>query len=293
MLKRHGRYEYSPITERSDYSWSYGKRLAVYITLTAESFAFGEGMGPELVPRASNQDVLNYAWREYGNRVGVWRLLELFNQMRLPVGLLVNSSIYNECPQVPAAFRDRGDEIIAHGRTNSERQDGFNRQEEEAMIRKVTQSIADHESKPPTGWLSPWISESVYTPDILKAVGYEYLLDWCHDDQPIWLKTDAGPLLSVPYPQEVNDMTAIAMRKASAAEFADMIVDNFDEMLTQSSGQPLVYGISLHSYIMGQPFRLRHLRRAFHHIITNRDKVWLTYPRAIADFVASELAVGI
>lgn len=285
MLADHGRYRYSAITTRPDYSWAEDKRLAVYIALNLEHFAFGEGLGAILAPGGPQPDILNYAWRDYGNRIGVWRLLDLFNDLHLPVALLVNSAIYDYCPEVVAAFRDRGDEIVAHGRTNSERQGILSEQDEAILITNVTKIIAHHESHFPTGWLGPWISQSCYTPDLLKELGYSYMLDWCCDDQPIWFKTRSGPILAVPYPQEINDIPAIAVRQHGAAEFADMIIDNFDEMRDQSIQQPLVFGIALHPYIIGQPFRLRHLRRALKHIAENAAAVWLTHPGKIAAYV--------
>jgi allantoinase len=112
------------------------------------------------------------------------------------------------------------------------------------------------------GWLSPWISESLATPDLLAETGYRYTLNWCHDDQPVPMRTRAGPLWSVPYPQELNDIPMIVARQMDAKDFAQMIIDQFDEMLEQARHQPLVMGIALHPYIVGQPYRLRHLRRA-------------------------------
>jgi peptidoglycan/xylan/chitin deacetylase (PgdA/CDA1 family) len=266
--------------------------LAVYIALNQEHFAFGEGLGAELTPGGPQPDVLNYAWRDYGNRVGVWRLLDLFNDLRLPVALLVNSTIYDECPEVVAAFRSRGDEIVAHGRTNSEWQGAMKEAEETDMIQEVTRTLARHEGRPPRGWLGPWISESRLTPDLLQEAGYHYLLDWCCDDQPIWLTTRSGRILAVPYPQELNDIPAIVTRRASAGEFADMIVDQFDEMRDQSREQPLVTGIALHPYIVGQPFRLRQLRRALRHVAGQAGHTWLTRPGEIAAYV-EHLAPGI
>jgi hypothetical protein len=122
------------------------------------------------------------------------------------------------------------------------------------------------------------------TPDLLKEQGYAYTLNWCMDDQPIWLRTRSGPLLAIPYPQEVNDIPSIVARKDNAATFADMIIDTFDEMLEQSLRQPLVMGIALHPYIVGQPGRLRHLRRALRHIVARRDQVWLTRAGDISRF---------
>lgn len=281
------RYPYSPIISRADYNWPGGNGLAVYIALNLEWFDFGSGLGAELASGWSQPDILNYAWRDYGNRVGVWRLLDLFRELELPVSLLVNAAIYDHCPEVVAAFRERGDEVVAHGRTNSERQGGMAEDVEAAMIADVTRTIARHEGRPPLGWLGPWISESPRTPDLLKEAGYRYLLDWCCDDQPTRMATRSGPILAVPYPEEINDIPAIAVRRAGAAEFAGMILAQFEEMLAQSRSQPLVCGIALHPYIVGQPFRLRHLRRALVHIVNKADAIWLCRTGEIAAHVES------
>ena len=286
MLKNHGRFEYSGITRRADYNRPDGKRLAVYIGLNLEHFEFGAGLGAELAPGGPQPDVLNYAWRDYGNRVGAWRMLDLFAVLRMSVSLLMNSEIQEYAPDLVAAFRARGDEIVGHGRSNSERQGVLNEADEKSLIEAATAAISAKGDGPPKGWLGPWISQSGTTPDLLQEAGYRYLLDWCHDDQPVWMKTRAGRILSLPYPQEINDIPAIAARRASASDFAGMIIDNFDEMLAQSSAQPLVIGIALHPYIMGQPFRLRHLRRALTHIAECGDeRVWLTTAGAISDHI--------
>lgn len=288
-LPSHERYRYSAIAHRPDYSWPQDRRLAVYVALNLEHFAFGEGLGAELAPGGPQPDVLNYAWRDYGNRVGVWRLLELFHDLKLPIALLVNSTLYDYCPEVIQAFRERHDEVVAHGRTNAERQSTLAEDEEAALIRETTATVLRHEGKQPQGWLGPWIAQSRVTPDLLQEASYTYMLDWCCDDQPIWFNTRQGRLLAIPYPQEINDIPAIAVRRASASEFADMIVDQFEEMKRQSCLQPLVYGIALHAYIVGQPFRLRHLRRALQHIAkvaaAYSDRIWLTHPEAIAQHV--------
>ncbi|GHE04824.1 polysaccharide deacetylase [Defluviimonas sp. 20V17] len=283
-LSTHGRYGYSPIVARPDFSWPEGKRLAVYVGLNLEHFAFGEGLGAELAPGGPQPDVLNYAWRDWGNRVGAWRMLDLFEGFDLPVTVLANSAMYEYAPALLAAFRDRGDEIAGHGRTNSERQSTLPEAEERALIAEATRRIAAAEGAAPEGWLSPWIAESPVTPDLLSEAGYRYTLNWCMDDQPVWMRTRSGRILSIPYPQELNDIPAIAARRGSAEDFAAMIVDSFDEMLDQAQAQPLVMGIALHPYIVGQPFRLRHLRAAIAHMLARRDDVWFTHAGAISRF---------
>ncbi len=286
-LPSHGRFGYGvPLPRRPVYDWPGGRRLAVYIGLNLEHFAFGDGLGAELAPGGPQPDVLNFAWRDYGNRVGAWRLLALFDALGLPCTALVNSAILGYCPQLVDALVARGDEIAGHGRTNSERQGPLDEAAEAALIADATAALARHAGQPPEGWLGPWISQSPRTPDLLHEAGYRYLLDWCHDDQPTWMRTRRGRILSVPYPQELNDIPAIVARKAGAAEFADMIVDQFDEMLDQSAAQPLVLGVALHPYIVGQPFRLRHLRRALTHIAGRRDRIWITTAGAIARHAA-------
>ena len=224
----HNRYPYSPIPARTVYDWPDGKRLAIYVGLNLEWFSFGEGLGAELVPGGPQPDVLNYAWRDYGNRVGVFRLAELFAELQLPVSLLVNSEMYRHARRAVAAFADA--EIVGHGRTNSERQGELSEYEERPLIEETTAAIEKHSGKRPRGWLGPWISQSPLTPDLLQEAGYRYLLDWCHDDQPVWMKTRNGRILSVPYPQELNDIPQIVARKREGPEFADMIVDAFDVM---------------------------------------------------------------
>lgn len=287
MLRDHGRFKYSAITNRPDYSWPEGKRLAVYVALNFEHFAYGEGLGISMSPGIPHPNTYNWAWREYGNRVGVWRLLEMYDALELPISLLLNSEIYNHCPEVVAAFRKRGDEVIGHGRTNSEHQNDFDEAGETELIREATEAFTRHEGKPPKGWLSPGVNPSEITTDLLQEAGYTYILDWPLDDQPVWLKTRKGRILSIPYPQEVNDIPMIMLHHALAPAFAERIIDNFDEMLRQSQRQPLVYGISMHAFIVGQPFRLPHLRRALEHICRHRDHVWITTAGAVADhFIA-------
>ncbi|MGD9293573.1 MAG: polysaccharide deacetylase family protein [Roseobacter sp.] len=275
-LTTHGRYDYSAITNRPDYAWPGGKRLAVYIGLNLEHFAFGEGLGAELAPGGPQPDVLNYAWRDYGNRVGAWRMRDMFDALDVPVSVLANSAMYDYAPDLMAAYSARGDEVVGHGRTNAERQSVLPEPEEATLIAEATAILTRAEGIPPKGWLSPWIAESHATPDLLKAAGYGYTLNWAMDDQPVWMRTKHGPLLSIPYPQEANDIPSIVARKDGAQAFADMVRDNFDEMLEQSVHQPLVMGIALHPYLVGQPYRLRALRGVLQHICAHHDDIWLT-----------------
>jgi len=289
-LKTHNRFDYQAIHKRRDYSWPNGTRLAVYLGFNLEHFAFGEGLGAGIGPSSPQPDVLNYAWREYGNRVGAWRCLELFNHLQIPLGVILNTALYDHCPDLLTAFVQRGDEMIAHGHTNAVRQSVFSEEHERELILGCKNLIAKHSGQSPRGWLSPWISESHVTPDLLSETDFAYTLNWCHDDQPMHMQTRSGKSLwSVPYPQELNDIPMIMHRQMDASAFADMVIDNFDEMLSQSKAQPLVMGIALHPYIVGQPYRIRHLRRALQHICQARDDghIWFCTPGQIVAQVAT------
>jgi allantoinase len=286
VLPSHGRFEYSAITERADFSWPEGKRLAVYVALCLEHFSYGEGgLGLSYSPGLPHPNTYNWAWREYGNRVGGWRLLDLFAAYGVPPTVLLNTECYEHCPQLVDAYRDAGAEMVGHGRTNSTHPNELDESAERDMIASVYEAIEQNEPGPPAGWMSPGANPSAVTEDLLAETGYRYTLDWPMDDQPVWLRTRGGPLLSIPYPHEVNDVPSIVFHDLTGPGFADMVVANVDEMLEQSQHQPLVCGITVHSFIVGQPFRLRQFRDALAHV-AGLPGVWLTTPGRVAEHFA-------
>ena len=292
MLKSHGRYDYSPIGRRADYSWPGGKRLAVHFCLNVEHFAFGEGLGNDYAVPHPQPNTRSYAWRDYGNRVGAWRLLELADAFAIPYGLLVNSALYDYCPELIAAFRARGDEIVGHGRTNSERQSDMSPDAERVCIEEATQAMTRHEGKPPRGWLAPYISQTHDSLDLLQEAGYRYMMDWPLDDQPVWFRTRKGRILSVPYAHELNDSLENVSRRTPSSLYCQNLIDQFDELLEESARRPLVMSVVLHSFILGQPYRLRQFRRVIEHIVAHRDAIWLARPGDLCAHIES-LPAGI
>jgi allantoinase len=277
VLPSHNRYAFSYLADRADYSWAEGKRLAFYVATNLEHFAFKSGT----TIAGARPTHREYAARDYGLRVGLTNLMELFGELGIRVAHNVNSTLYQHRPEVFRHIRARRDEIVAHGRTNSERQDDMWEDDEARMIREVTETIARNEGAPPKGWMSPARAETGATPDILQETGYRYIMDWPCDDQPFWMHTRSGRILSVPYPLEVNDG-----REQSPEEFADVIVNQFDEMLEQSARRPLVCGIALHPFFSGHPFRLRPLRKALKHCVEHarREMIWYTVPGEISEY---------
>jgi len=287
MLKTHGRYDYSSLPNRVQYEWPNGTKLAVYVAMNIEAFSYGEGKGAAIAPPEQAMSHSIYSWRDYGNRIGFWRLMDMFDDLQIPVQHQLNTAIYDECPDIPARIRSRNDEFLGHGYTNSEEQGGLSEQKEKDLIAECTATITKHEGKAPTGWMSPWLSNSETTMDLLQEAGYRYVMDWTMDDQPIWIKTRGGKILSMPYPVEANDNRGIVWYRYTSSEFTDMLIDNFDEMLeqTQRDGHPLVCPISLHPFVVGRPYRIRQLRRALEHILKYKDRIWLTRPGDICQHI--------
>lgn len=290
QLPGHGRYDYSAIEARSNYEWPERKRLAFYIGLNVEHFAFMAGLGSDPFQRTNaRQTQRNFAWRDYGLRVGIWRVFEMLEALQLPATILLNSLVCENYPDVVERIKRRGDEVCAHGRTNGESVADLWEHDEARIIAETTETLTRYFGTRPSGWMGPAAAESRTTPDLLVEAGYTYSLGWPVDDQPIWMRTRSGPLLIVPYPMELNDIGATVHRDHSGRDFADMIVDQFEEMFEQSEQQPLVMAVALHPFICGQPFRLRPLRQALQHCLQHkgRSEVWFTCAGKIANYCMS------
>ena len=284
------RISFSAIKDRPQFHWPDGKRLACYLALNLEHFIYGEG-GVDLDRTSPPPNLRSYLWREYGNRVGVWRLLDLFDELEFPLGVIANTAIYDHAPQIMAAHRARGDEVIGHGITNSKPLASMDETEERELFQEVKARITEEEGRPPQGWLSPYLAPSERTPDLLAEFGYGYVLDFgMVDDQPFWCETapkhknKTEPLLCLPYPIELNDQPAIVFRRDNPDEFFAAAIDQFDEMLRATEKYSQVFVVSLHSFIVGQPYRLKHLRRLLEHIKSHEADTWITKPGEIAAY---------
>jgi peptidoglycan/xylan/chitin deacetylase (PgdA/CDA1 family) len=287
MLEHHGRFDYSNITTRPTYEWPNGKRLAVYVAMNIEVFRYGKGKGAAIAPPDQANSHSVYSFRDYGNRVGFWRMMDMFKELDIPAEHQINTAVYDHHPDIMERIRQHGDEILGHGISNSDEQGGLPEDEERRHIEECTSRIEKEEGARPTGWMSPWLSNSANTLDLLQEAGYRYTMDWTSDDQPVWAKTREGKILLMPYPVETNDNRGLIWYRYSSEEFTDMFIEGFDEMLRQSEHQPLVCPFSLHPFVIGRAYRLPQLRRALEHINKHRDKIWLTRPGDICRHIES------
>jgi peptidoglycan/xylan/chitin deacetylase (PgdA/CDA1 family) len=276
------RYAYLPTPARENKSLPGGARLAFWVVLNVEHFLYEAPMsnaaavGP--VP-----DVPNIAVRDYGPRVGIWRLMRLMDRYHLPVTAALNSDVCAQYPQIVEAGTQRGWEWMGHGRTNSRKLVGLSPDDERSVIGEVTEVIHAATGQKPSGWLSPGLAETPSTLDILSENGYRYVADWCADDRPFALRATPRDLLSVPYSMEINDFSAFLLKGMTSEQFFQMVMDQFDALYEEGEENPAVMALPLHPYLAGQPFHMKWLNAALSHI-TSRGDVWFAQGKEIADW---------
>jgi peptidoglycan/xylan/chitin deacetylase (PgdA/CDA1 family) len=271
------RIAYSPITGRPPLKLPNGVRMAVWVIVNVEEWDIKQIMPRTvLTPPAGGSpmpDVPNWAWHEYGNRVGFWRMLKVFDEFKIPGVLAINGSALAAYPPIVEAALQRNWEFMGHGFTQRNMQKVENERED---IRKTADVIAAATGKRPRGWLGPGLTETWETPDLLKQEGYDYVADWVLDDQPVWLKTTTTPIVNVPYTQECNDVAMMLIQHHKATEYYDRAIDQFDQIYEDSAESARIMALVVHPYIMGAPHRLKHFRRIFETIKQKPDVAFMT-----------------
>ncbi len=270
------RIAYSPIVERPPLKLPDDARMAVWVIVNVEEWDPREPLPRTvLTPPAGGSpmpDVPNWAWHEYGNRVGFWRFVKVFDEFAIPVTLAINGSALAAYPPIVRAAVERKWEFIGHGFTQRNMQKV---EDERADIRKTREVIARATGKPPRGWLGPGLTETWETPDLLVEEGYDYLADWVLDDQPVWLKTRGKPIVNLPYSQECNDVPMMTIQHHKADEYCDRALDQFEQIYADAAETARVMALVAHPYLMGAPHRLKYLRRVFKVIRKKSDvKFW-------------------
>jgi len=281
-MEEHPLFDYRPIVDSPKVELPNGARIAVWVAVNVEHYTFGQpalslaGFTAQLVP-----DPLNYGWRDYGPRVGVFRLMDILAKHGVPATGVVNADVCEYYPRVIEEGKKHGwDCWVAHGKNNSTWQTGFEPDDERAYIDQVASTIEAATGTRPKGWLGPALTATMKTNDILAALGFTYSLDWANDDLPYDLNVESGRLVSVPYASEVNDIPAFVIHNHTAREFRETLTGQF-EQLYEEGGR--VMGIGIHPFLVGQPFRAREFSEALGEI-AGHDGVWLATADEIADW---------
>jgi peptidoglycan/xylan/chitin deacetylase (PgdA/CDA1 family) len=279
----HDRFAYSPIVDRPPLRWPNGARVAVWVIPNIEHFLFDRpstsitAATAGLVP-----DVLNYSWRDYGVRVGIWRLMDVLEKHGIKGTVALNSDVCAKYPRIIEAGKTLDWEWMGHGTNNSTFVNKQPEDEERALIKQVVDTIAKATGKKPRGWLGPALTESHRTLDILAENGIDYVGDWVNDEQPYPMRVKSGQMYSLPYSIEINDIPAFVDKKATAEEFARMITDQFDGLYEDGAKSGRVMAICLHPFLIGHPYRSKYLDQALAHI-RSRKEVWLAKGAEIID----------
>lgn len=283
-MSGHNRFDYSPIVDRPVKPLPKGARVGIWITPNIEHFHWGKpAMSMTPMTAGFTPDVLNYAWRDYGARVGVWRVMEILEKHGFKATAALNSEVCDEYPRIVEEGGELGWEWVAHGPSNSMMFTGMPPEVEEPIISGVIDRIAEATGKRPRGWLGPALTETDNTLDLLKKAGIDYVMDWANDELPYEMRTSNGAILSLPYTLEVGDIPVFLQQGRSGNAFYEVIVDQFDQLYAEGENTPRLMSIALHPFLIGHPFRARHLERALAHI-AGHDQVWVATGSEITDW---------
>ncbi|MCA1453599.1 polysaccharide deacetylase family protein [Bradyrhizobium sp. BRP22] len=271
------RLTYSAISERPTLTLPGKARMAVWVIVNVEEWDPKETMPRTvLTPPAGGApmpDIPNWAWHEYGNRVGFWRMLDVLDRYKVKAVLAINGKAIASYEPIARAALERGWEFIGHGFGQKNMQKVPDERED---IRKTKNAIRAFTNRNPRGWLGPGLTETWETPDILVEEGFEYVCDWVLDDQPVVLKTRSRPIVNVPYTQECNDVAMMLIQHHKASEYQDRATDQFDQIYADSHASARVMALVVHPYIMGTPHRLKYFAGALEHISNHKDVVFWT-----------------
>jgi len=282
--QEHGRFPYSAIVDRPRLQWPNGARVAVWVIPNIEHFLF-DRPSSSIIQSTTGfvPDVLNYSWRDYGARVGIWRLMEVMEKYGVKGTVALNSDVCRHYPRIIEAGKGLGWEWMGHGTNNSTVINGQPEDEERQLITDVLDTIAESTGTRPRGWLSPALTESHRTLDILADAGIRYVANWVNDEQPYRMRAAGGEMLSLPYSVELNDYTAFLEQGLSGEDFARAVRDQFDVLYEDGAKTGRVMSICLHPFLIGHPHRSKHFAEALAHITSRRD-VWLATGGEIADW---------
>jgi len=271
------RYDYSAIITRKPFKLPNQARVAVWVVLNVEHFDIGS-----LFPggkAASPPDMQAYSARDYGNRIGIWRIMEVLDKHNIKASVSLNADICDHYPIIVEECIKRDWEIMCHGITNSRLLSGLSEAEEREVIAQSMDTITRAVGKRPKGWRSPGMTTTFHTPDILAAEGIRYMSDWSNDDQPYPLKVKKGSLISLP----ADDVPDLRFTTFSPSQYYEFIKEHFDTLYREGADQARTYAFCLHTFEMGRPSRISSMDRVLQYMKDHQD-VWFATGWEIASW---------
>jgi allantoinase len=280
----HERFDYSAIVDRRPWRLPRGARIAVWTIVNVEEWDIEKPMARQVLPVPQGvsvvPDVPNWAWHDYGMRVGIWRLMAALQARKVPATTSINAAVCDRYPRVAQAMLDAGWEFMGHG----VRQGAMHLlPDQRAAIREAVDILHKFTGKKPKGWLGPGLTETWETLDYLAEAGIQYVSDWVNDDQPYEIRTTKGPLISVPYSLEINDIPMMIVQHHESPAWVQRCRDHFDRLYAEGARQPRVMAIAVHPYIHGVPHRIKYFEAVYDYI-RKKKGVWFTTGEGIADW---------
>ena len=279
------RVDYSPIIDRPIIKWPNGARVALWISPNVEHYEYmpDDDAARTPWPRTPFPDVQQYSYRDYGNRVGFWRMLETLDKYNIRSCVSLNVAVLEHFPEIRDAMVERNYDYMSHGIYNTRYLYTYSEEQEREFYRDTIESLKIHTGKQLKGMLGPAISGTERTPDLMAEAGLIYHTDWMHDDQPVPIKVKSGKLISVPYSIELNDSSLLRDNHYEGDYFARICKAQFDQLYKEGAESGRVMCIALHPFLIGQPHRIKYLDEILSHIMSH-DGVWQTTADEIADY---------
>ena len=271
------RFEYSAIVDRPPLRLPGGARLVVSTVVNVENWNFDETIPRQVLTTPAGvealPDVPNWAWHEYGMRVGFWRLKAALDGFGIRATTSINASVCLEYPRIAQAALDAGWEFMGHGFG----QKAMNAVENERqVIRQTIDTIRDFTGKAPRGWLGPGLTETANTLDILAEEGIEYVCDWVMDDQPCEMKTTTRPVVMVPYSVELNDITIMVIQHHESRVLFERVMAQFERLYQEGEDSARVMALCVHPYVSGVPHRIAQFERILGELTTRPGVLFWT-----------------
>jgi peptidoglycan/xylan/chitin deacetylase (PgdA/CDA1 family) len=286
QARRYGPFPFSIISRRAPYKLPAGARVAVWVNPNVEFFGLDDVMPGVVNERVAREharvpNVRNWALRDYGNRVGLWRIMQALDNHGMRASAALNSEVFDQHPEIIEEMLKRDWELMGHGKTNALRMNEMPPEAERETIFQIIETFKRASGKGPQGWLGPGLAETWNTLEFLHEAGVRYVCDWINDDQPYAFDLGTPPMLSVPYSVQTNDVPAYFDMKMPVPEFERALKDQFDVLWREGETSGRVMAIAVHPFVTGQPHRIGALERALDHIC-QRPGVWLTTAAEIA-----------
>ena len=285
MKLPHERFDYSALPQREPLRFPNGERIALYLVVNVEEWNIEKPVAREYVTSPAGvvtvPNVPNWAWHEYGMRVGIWRIMEALAKRDLKAVAAINARVCEGAGEpVARAMLEAGWDFMGHGYAQAPMHVVDNQQE---VINKSFAVLQDYTGKAPKGWLGPGLQETLDTLDYLAAAGFKYVCDWPMDEHPVMMKTAAGPMLAMPYSFELSDLPMMVVHQHQSEVWLKRAIDQFDRLYQEGAEQPRVMSMSVHPYIMGVPHRIKYFEEAFDYMLAKND-VWFTTADELYDW---------